>query len=88
MSVEQIEASILALPPAERAQLIGWLDAHRDELADETEVSPEVRAELELRLKETDDRPELLEEFDEKDLERMFKEFADARSQKTSTRQG
>jgi hypothetical protein len=86
MSVVQIAASILALPPAERAKLIGWLDAHRHELADETEVSPEVRAELELRQKEANDHPELLEEFEEKDLERMFKEIADPRSQKPSAR--
>ena len=88
MGIEQIEASILALPPEERAQLIGWFDAHRHELTGEADVWPAVRAELELRLKETDDHPELLEVFDEKDLERMFKEFADARSHKTSTRQG
>ena len=89
MSVEQIEASIRALPPAERARLVEWFDDHRHELAaDADEVSPEVRAELELRLKEMDEHPELLEPFEEKDLERMFKEFADARAQKTSARKG
>lgn len=89
MSVEQIEASIRALPPAERAQLVGWFDEHRQELAGEAEeVSPAVRAELELRLKEVDEHPELLEPFEEADVERMFKEIADAHAQKTSARQG
>jgi hypothetical protein len=39
-----------------------------------------------LRLKETDEHPELLEPFEEADVERMFKEFAHARAQKTSAR--
>ena len=89
MSVEQIEASIRALPPAERAQLVEWFDDHRHELVAEADnISPEVRAELELRLKEMDEHPELLEPFEEPDLERMFKEFAHARTQKASTRKG
>jgi hypothetical protein len=89
MSVEQIEAGIRALPPEERAQLVGWFDEHRHELAGEAGgISPAVRAELELRLKETDEHPELLEPFEEADVERMFKEIADARAQKTSARQG
>lgn len=89
MSVEQIEASIRALPPEERVRLAGWFDEHRHELAGTAaDVSPAVRAELELRLKEMDEHPELLEPFEEADVERMFKEIADARAQKTSARQG
>lgn len=89
MSVEQIEATIRALPPAERARLVEWFDDHRHELVAEAEnISPEVRAELELRLKEMDEHPELLEPFEEEDLERMFKEFAHARTQKASARKG
>lgn len=85
MSVEQIEADIRTLPPAERARLLEWFDEHRHELAGQAdEVSPAARAELELRLKEMDEHPELLEPFAEADAERMFKEFADARSQETS----
>lgn len=50
MSVEQIEASIRALPPTKRAQLVEWLEIHRAELvADVDEISPQVRDELELR---------------------------------------
>jgi hypothetical protein len=89
MSVEQLEATIRALPPAERAQFAEWFDEHRHELAGEAdEVSPAVRTELELRLKEVDEHPELLEPFEEADVERMFKEFADAHAQKTSARKG
>jgi hypothetical protein len=89
MSVEQIEASIRALPPEEREQFVEWFDEHRHEFAGEADdVSPAVRAELELRLKEMDEHPELLEPFEEADVERMFKEIADAHSQKTSARQG
>jgi hypothetical protein len=89
MSVEQIEAGIRALPPEERAQLVEWFDEHRHELAGEAgEISPAVRAELELRLMEMDEHPELLEPFEEADVERMFKEIADAHVQKTSARQG
>ncbi len=89
MSVEQIEASIRALSAPERARLVRWLDDHRHELvAEADEVSPEVRAELELRLREVEEHPEMLEPFEEKDLDRMFEEFAHARAQKASARKG
>jgi hypothetical protein len=85
MSVDQIEANIRALPPAERARLVEWLDDHRDELLGGSEaISKGVRAELELRLKELDEHPEWLESFEEEDLKRMFSEFENARSQKPS----
>ena len=88
MSVEQIEATIRALPPAERAQLVEWFDDHRHELVAETEnISPEVRAELELRLKEMDEHPELLEPFEEEDLERMIQDTVNAHAKKSSPRQ-
>ena len=89
MSVEQIEATLESLPVGERQKFARWFDEHRHELTGEPEdVSPEVRAELELRLKEIDEHPELLEPFGEEDVERMFKEFAHARAQKTSARKG
>ena len=46
MSVDQIEATIRALPPAERARLVAWLDDHRHELVEADDFTPEVRAEL------------------------------------------
>lgn len=89
MSVEQITACIRALPPADRARLVEWLEIHRAELvADTDEVGPDVRDELELRLKEVDEHPEILQPFEEEDLDRMFEEFANARAKKTSARKG
>jgi len=89
MSVEQIEATIRALPPAERARLVEWFDGHRHELVVGVDnLSPEVRAELEMRLKESDEHPELIEPFEETDVKRMFKEFAHARTKKASARKG
>ncbi len=87
MSVEQIAASIQALPPSERAEIIEWMEIHRAKLMAGTEAEgPAVREELELRLKEISEHPELLEPFGEEDLDRMFEEFANARAKKTSPR--
>jgi hypothetical protein len=87
MSVEQIAASIRALPPAERARLVEWLEIHRAELvADTDETGPAVRDELELRLKEVDEHPEILQPFEPKDLEQMIQEAADAHAKKSSPR--
>jgi hypothetical protein len=89
MSVEQIESAIRAMPPEERARFAHWFDEHRHELIGEAdEISPAVRDELELRLKEMDEHPDRLEPFEESDVERMFEEFANARAKKTSTRSG
>jgi hypothetical protein len=87
MSVEQLESAVKSLPPEERAQFVEWFDEHRQELAGGAgEISPAVRAELELRLKEMDEHPELLEPFGEGDLERMIQEAADAHAKKSSAR--
>jgi hypothetical protein len=89
MSVEQLESAIKALSLEERRKFVAWFEMHRDELVgDAGETSPDVRAELELRLKEMDEHPELLEPFEEEDLDRMFEEFAHARTKKTSARKG
>jgi hypothetical protein len=87
MSVEQLECAIKALPPEERKQFVEWFDGHRHELvAGADDISPEVRAELELRLKETDEHPELLEPFEEADLERMIQNTVNAHAKKSSAR--
>jgi hypothetical protein len=87
MSVEQLESAIRALSPAERRRFAEWFEAHRDELLGGGEVtSPDVRAELELRLKESHEHPERLEPFTEADLDRMFDDFADARTKKARAR--
>jgi hypothetical protein len=88
MSVEQLESAIKALPPAERARFVEWFDGHRHELVAEADnTSPEVRAELELRLKEMDEHPELLEPFEEADVERMIQDTVNAHAKKSSARQ-
>ena len=86
MSVEQIEATIESMPVSERRRFVHWFDQHRHELLPEIETAQQ--AEVLTRLAETDANPALLESFEEADVERMFKEFADARAQKTSARQG
>lgn len=87
MSVEQIEANIRALPPADRARLVEWMEIHRGELMAGTEgISPAVRDELGLRLKEMDEHPEMLVPFEEEDVERIIQEAADAHAKKSSTR--
>ena len=88
MSMEQLESAIKALPPAERARFVEWFDGHRHELvAGADDISPEVRAELELRLKEMDEHPELLEPFEEADVERMIQDTVNAHAKKSSARQ-
>jgi hypothetical protein len=87
MSVEPLGSAIKVLPPEERRRFAGWFDEHRHEsMGKNGDTSPKVCAELELRLKETDEHPELLEPFGAADVERMFKEFVHARAQKTSAR--
>jgi hypothetical protein len=77
MSVEQLESAIKALPPAERARFVEWFDGHRHELVAEADnTSPEVRAEL-----------ELLEPFEEADVERMIQDTVNAHAKKSSARQ-
>ncbi|MEI9959734.1 MAG: hypothetical protein WDM76_01000 [Limisphaerales bacterium] len=86
MSVEQIEATIESMPVNERRKFVHWFDQHRHELLPETETAQQ--AEVLARLAETDANPELLEPFEETDVERMFIEIADAHAQKTSARKG
>ena len=84
MSVEQIEARIESMSASERRKFVRWFDQHRHELLPEIETAQQ--AEVLTRLAETDALPELLEPFEETDVEKMFKEFAHARAHKTSAR--
>ena len=87
MSVEQIEATIESMPVSERRKFVRWFDNHRHELIGEADdISPAVRAELELRLKEMDEHPELLEPFEEADLERMIQTTVNAYAKKSPAR--
>ena len=70
MSVEQIEATIRALPPEERAQIVQWFDDHRSELVVE-EVSAAQKAELLRRRQEYDEHPERFVHLDAKGIDEM-----------------
>jgi hypothetical protein len=87
MSVEQLEATLLNLPLAERAAFANWFDAHRHELLGETaDLGSAAQEELLLRLKELDEHPEILQSFEESDVESMIQQAADAHAKKSSAR--
>ena len=71
MSVEQIEATLLKLPPAERAAFASWFDAHRHELVAE-DLSEAQKAELLQRRREYDEHPERFVRMNKKSLDQMF----------------
>ena len=83
MSVEQLESAIKALPPEERERFAGWFDEHRHELIRRQKVEEAQQREILNRLHEIEKNPEILEPFEEKDLERLIH---DVTSKKTSSR--
>ena len=83
MSVEQLESAIKALPPEERERFVGWFDDHRHELVRQQEVEGAQQREVLARLHEAQTNPDLLEAFEENDLERMIR---DATSKKAQAR--
>ena len=87
MSVEQIEASLLKLPPAERAAFANWFYEHEDELLgnDNGEIHPEVQAEILRRRAEARAHPELLEPW-EGTTERLREQLNEIRRQKAQAR--
>lgn len=70
MSVEQIEASLLKLPPAERAAFANWFDAHRHELVAD-DLSEAQKAELLRRRQEYAEHPERFVHLDAKGIDEM-----------------
>jgi hypothetical protein len=87
MSVEQLESQVLALPLAQRRAFTRWLDEHRDEIEQPSVLAQAQESEVRQRLVEMEADPALRIPFTEADAEKMFREFADARAQKTSSRQ-
>jgi hypothetical protein len=77
MSVEQVESTILELAPAERRQLLLWLDEHRHELfCDGGEVTDAQKAELLRRRQEYFDHPERFARIaSEEELDRFFEDI-------------
>jgi len=81
MSVEQLESAIAALPPEERERFAGWFDEHRHELVRRQKVEEAQQQEILNRLHEIEKSPEILEAFEENELERLIH---DVTSKKTS----
>jgi hypothetical protein len=84
MSVEQLEATIELMTASERRKFVRWFDQHRHELLPGIETDQQ--AEVLTRLAETDAHPELLEPFEEADLERMIQNTVNAHAKKSSAR--
>ena len=63
-----------------------WLDEHRDEIEQPSVLVAAQEREIRQRLAEMEANPALRIPFTEADAEKMFREFADARSRKTSSR--
>ena len=75
MSVEQIEASIRALPPTERERFADWFDEHRQELMAsdaDNDLSEAEKAELRRRRREYEEHPERFTHMDKASLDQMF----------------
>ena len=87
MSVEQIEASLLKLPPDERRQFADWFYEHEDELVGgvEGDIHPDVQAEILRRREVALAHPELLEPWDGT-TERLRAQLNEIRRQKAQTR--
>lgn len=82
MSVEQIETSVLQLPPEDRRRFLNWLYEHEDELLgdDAGEIHPEVQAEILRRREEALAHPEKLEAW-ESAFPKMKQRFNELRRQ-------
>jgi hypothetical protein len=88
MSVEQLESQVLALPIEERRRFTRWLDEHRDEIEQPSALTRAQQEEIRQRLAEMERGPATRVPFAESDMDQMFREFANARSSKTSSRPG
>jgi hypothetical protein len=88
MSVEQIEATLLQLPPEERRRFADWFYQHEDELLEgvEDEIDPEVKAMILSRREEALAHPENLEAW-ETAFPRMKQQFDELRRKNPFTRQ-
>jgi hypothetical protein len=85
MSAEQLESQVLALPVEERRKFTRWLDENRDDIEQPSALAQAQQKEIGLRLAEMEADPAMRVPFTPADAEQMFREFAHARAQKTST---
>ena len=91
MSVEQIESTLLQLPPAERRRFADWFYQHEKEILDPQEptdwaadLSAEQKAEILRRRDECEAHPELLEPW-EGTTERLHARLNEIRAQKAAS---
>jgi putative addiction module component (TIGR02574 family) len=87
MSLDQLEATIMALPKDERRQLAQWFYKHEHDLLDiedDHEASnPEVKAELDRRWQEIKANPSLAVPITDEWFDQLEKRFASDRAGKT-----
>jgi hypothetical protein len=86
MSVKQLESQLLALPLEQRRAFTRWLDEHRDQIEQPSILARAQENEIRERLDEMEADPAERIPFAEADAKKMFREFANARSRKTSSR--
>ena len=76
MIVEEIEAAILALPPAEKAKIAEWFTIHRQELVSEAAETDAMKAELRRRKQEYLEHPERFVRFEtEEEMNAWFEDI-------------
>lgn len=87
-TIAEIESAVMELSPQERAQLVTWLDEHRNELLpgndDAAEIAEAQRREVLRRRDELMANPALAQPFDEDYFDRLRKKTADVRAGKAS----
>jgi hypothetical protein len=86
VSVKQLEIQVLALPLGQRRAFTRWLDEHRDEIEQPSVLARSQESEIRHRLDEMESDPAKRIPFVEADAKKMFREFANARAGKTSSR--
>jgi hypothetical protein len=86
MSLEQIENTLLTLPPDERRRFARWFYEHEDRIVEsDDDLSPEVEAELSRRLDEIREHPELIQPW-EGTIERVRQRLHELRRQENPSR--
>ena len=87
MSVEQIEHTLLQLPPEDRRRFVDWFYQHEDELIGTAteDIRPEVKAEILRRRDEVMANPELMEAWDGT-MDEARKRLNEIRRQKAESR--
>ena len=87
-TIAEIESAVMGLSPQDRAQLVTWLDDHRNELLPGDHVTAEIaeapRREVLRRRDELIANPALAQKFDDGYFDRLRWKVADVRAGKVS----